>query len=183
MGPCVVFLPLTCGWQNLLIFIQKTRFGNLWIDTLALKINIPYMYKVYSSFQLLRLSTDKVPQKESAKWTWKIIDAHCIFQNHLSGLDVSLCTKFQLDCSYSYGVFSPKVSDLFALSDSKDQGGHPNIDRHLDWPLTSGFTKFQVDSFKPFWVMLWKLNLAFVTPVTFIIKVMTPKWIGILRGL
>ena len=62
----------------------------------------------------------------------KIPDVHCKFQNDLAGLEVSLCTKFQLDSSYSYGVMSPKVIlDLFALSDTKIQDDHPKMNSHL----------------------------------------------------
>ena len=50
----------------------------------------------------------------------KIPDAHCRFQHLVAELEMSLCTKFQLDSSYSYDVTVPKVVFyLFALSNPK----------------------------------------------------------------
>ena len=118
--------------------------------------------------------------------TQKILDAHCKYQDHLSELEVSLCTRFQLDCFYSFmDLCSQKWFLTFLHCDPKIQDDHPKIDTHIATLWTSVCTKFQVDSSKTFWVMLRKLNLTFVisVSVTLKIEVMIPKWTGIHKGL
>ena len=66
-------------------------------------------------------------------------------KNHLAGLKVSVCTKFQIDSFDSHGVMVPKVI-FFELSD------HPNITGHLTRPYTSVCTRFQVESSEMFGV-------------------------------
>ena len=45
--------------------------------------------------------------------------------------EVSLCTKFQPDSSYSYEVMVPNVIfDIFALSDPNIQDVCPHMNRH-----------------------------------------------------
>ena len=52
----------------------------------------------------------------SAKWMLKIWDAYCRFQNLIAGFEVSVCTKFQLDSSYSHKVMVPHVIFLHSVT-------------------------------------------------------------------
>ncbi len=50
------------------------------------------------------------------------------FQNLVTGLEVHLCIRFQLESSYNYEVKVPSVVfDLFALIDPTIQDSHPKM--------------------------------------------------------
>ncbi len=77
------------------------------------------------------------PQKGSAKWMQKIWDAHRKFQNHHAGLEVSLCTKFQVDSSCKLWNCGAESDFWLFGSDPRILDGCPKMNSHLALPLTS----------------------------------------------
>ncbi len=62
----------------------------------------------------------------------KIQDTYCRFQDLVAGLEVTYCTRIQVDSSYTYGVMVPEVIfDLSAPSDPIICDDHPEMNRHL----------------------------------------------------
>ena len=60
-------------------------------------------------------------------------NSRCLLQfpKFIAGLEMSLCTKFQLDSAYSHKVLASHVIfDLCGLSDPRIQDGHAKMNRH-----------------------------------------------------
>ena len=120
-------------------FLEWTDYSTMWNFSILLTCQAHLLSRVYQE-HCKAGHICPLPQRRTAKSLQGIPYALWIFQNHLAGLQVSVCTMFQVSNSYGSGVMVPKVIfDFFSLSDPRMQDGHPKINRHLAWPYTRVF--------------------------------------------
>ena len=67
--------------------------------------------------------------------------AQCKVNGHVAGLQVSVCTKYQVGTYCDLKSYSAKIElGYFALSDAEIRYGHPKIDRclaYIEFPIAS----------------------------------------------
>ena len=101
-------------------------------------------------------------------------------QTQFAELQMSVCTKVQVDNCNSLGSYCTK-SDFWTFCTQRPPKFELAASSSISiWPKSN---QVSVPSFKLIALIAWKPNLTFGTPVTSKIKVTGTKSIGILRGL